>query len=183
MSAEDSVRPARATDAAAIGTVQAEAWRAAYGDLLPADVLEQLTGEALAEQWRDAVVSPPSARHHVLVACAGHDVVGFVAMAPADDADLDGAVDAEVHALVVGAAVTRVGHGSRLLQAAADVLRADGFRTAHSWLLDRDVALRAFLLGAGWGLDGASRSLDLRGDGAVVVDQLRLHTALEDDAA
>jgi hypothetical protein len=33
---------------------------------------------------------------------------------------------------------------------------------------------------AGWAPDGAHRELDLRGDGAVRVKQVRLHTALGD---
>jgi GNAT superfamily N-acetyltransferase len=70
------------------------------------------------------------------------------------------------------------GHGSRLVNASIDYLRADGFTTATVWLPDTDASLRGFLETAGWADDGARRRLDLHGDGAVVVDQLRLRTDL-----
>jgi hypothetical protein len=42
--------------------------------------------------------------------------------------------------------------------------------------------LRQFLTDAGWAPDGAHRELDLRGDGEVLVKQVRLHTDLGDEA-
>jgi hypothetical protein len=72
------------------------------------------------------------------------------------------------------------GHGSRLLQAGADTLVADRFTRAITWLPAADDRLRAFLTGAGWGPDGAHRTLDLLGDGTTTVKQVRLHTALVD---
>jgi GNAT superfamily N-acetyltransferase len=81
---------------------------------------------------------------------------------------------------VVDPAHTRRGHGSRLLQACADTLRADRFGTALTWLTADDDARRRFLTGAGWGADGAHRELDLHGDGSVRVKQVRLHTDLSD---
>jgi hypothetical protein len=49
------------------------------------------------------------------------------------------------------------------------------------WLPAADDALRAFLTSAGWGPDGAHRTLDLTGDGNTTVKQVRLHTALVDE--
>jgi GNAT superfamily N-acetyltransferase len=71
-----------------------------------------------------------------------------------------------------------IGHGSRLLHAAIDTLRADGFQRATMWLNATADDLRAFLADQGWAPDGGSRQLDLYGDGAVVVKQVRLHTAV-----
>ncbi len=70
------------------------------------------------------------------------------------------------------------GHGSRLLQAAADTMIADRFHRAVSWAIAGDDAVRAFLTEAGWSPDGAHRGLDLDGTGTTVVKQVRLHTAL-----
>ena len=74
------------------------------------------------------------------------------------------------------------GHGSRLLQAAADTLVADRFSRAVSWLPAGDDTLRTFLTSAGWAADGAHRTLDLLGDGGTTLKQVRLHTALVDGA-
>ena len=70
------------------------------------------------------------------------------------------------------------GHGSRLQQAAVDTLAADRFTRAVTWVGAADDELRAFLTQAGWAADGAHRELDLYGDGAVTVKQVRLHVAL-----
>lgn len=178
--ADVSVRPARAADAQALGAVQAAVWRRAYADVLPAEVLESLDADALAEPWRQAVVAPPSPRHRVLVALAGADVVGFAAVGPSEDDDVEPMVDAELLTLLVAPEAAGAGHGSRLLQAAADVLAGDGFRHAHAWLGPGDAPLRAFLEGAGWAADGSTRALDLTGDGSTVVEQERLHTRIVD---
>jgi len=137
----------------------------------------------LADRWRAAVESPPTPRHRVLVARSADAVAGFAAVAPTEDGDLDPAVDAELLALVVERPSRGRGHGSRLLQAAADLSREAGVRTLRAWLGPADDRLRAFLVGAGWGPDGAGRVLDLRGDGQVVVRQQRLHTGLEERGA
>jgi hypothetical protein len=60
--------------------------------------------------------------------------------------------------------------------ASVEHLRAQGFERAYTWVPAADDAGGAFLVGAGWAADGAHRQLDLRGDGVVVVTQVRLHT-------
>lgn len=179
--ADVSVRAAHGSDAAALARVQASAWRLDYRGTLPDDDLAALPEAEFAVRWRQATDDPPSARHHVLAACAGADVVGLTTLAPAEDPDRDPATDAEVAALVVDPDHRGRGHGSRLLAAAAERLRGDGFATAVTWV-DADAdPVRRFLESAGWAPDGAHRSLDLRDDGTVVVRQLRLHTDLRED--
>jgi len=179
--ADVSVRAARGSDAVALARVQASAWRLDYRGTLPDDDLAALPESEFAQRWQQATDDPPSARYHVLAACAGPDVVGLATLTPADDPDRDPAIDAEVAALVVDPERRHQGHGSRLLAAAADHLRGDGFTAAVAWV-DADAdAVRSFLESAGWAPDGAHRSLDLRGDGTVVVKQLRLHTDLRED--
>ena len=61
------------------------------------------------------------------------------------------------------------GHGSRLLQAAVDTMRADRFTRSVLWAVSVDDTLRTFLTSAGWAPDGAHRELDLDGDGVTRV--------------
>ncbi len=176
--ARASVRPARASEAAGIAGIQLRAWRAAYADLIP-KLLDGLSANDLAERWRAAIVAPPTPRHRVLVARGkGSSIAGFVATAPANDPDTHPGTDGELVALAVDPEAVRLGHGSRLLSAAADHLRADGFRHAVTWLLSTDDVLRSFLVQAGWAADGAYR--DLKADEGAVLRQIRLHTLLEE---
>jgi ribosomal protein S18 acetylase RimI-like enzyme len=176
--ADVSVRVAWADDAAAIAAVQVRSWRQRYVDLLPAEVLDGLDEDQIKDVWEASMSRPKDARNRVLVALERNTVRGFAVTGPSPDPDSDPIADGEVSELTVDPDHLRQGHGSRLLQACADTLRADRFRRATTWLNSTDDDLRAFLASAGWGADGAHRELDLRGDGAVLVKQVRLHTDL-----
>lgn len=178
MSADVSCRVAWADDVPAIAAVQAAAWRRSYAGTLPAEVLDHLDPAALAEPWRLAVGRPADARQRVLVALERHQVRGFTTTGPSSDPDSDPIADGEIGDVVIEPGQERKGHGSRLMQAAADTLRADRFTRALIWVNADADELRAFLTGAGFGPDGAHRALDLHGDGRVVVKQVRLHAGL-----
>ncbi|NUR08841.1 MAG: GNAT family N-acetyltransferase [Nocardioidaceae bacterium] len=180
-SADVSVRVAWADDAAGIAAVQVRAWRDQYAGLLPAEVLDALDADEFAAAWAQSLHAPKDARNRVLVALERNTVRGFAVTGPATDPDADPIADGEVSELTVDPGQTHHGHGSRLVQACADTLRADRFRTALVWLNSEDDARRAFLTGAGWAPDGAHRELDLDGDGSVRVKQVRLHTVLGED--
>lgn len=153
LSADASVRTASPADIAAIGAVHARAWRAAYVDLLPPDVLAALDPSALSRSWAPAVTEPPSERHRVVVACAGPTVVGFAAV------DADG----ELVALLVDPSHQRRGHGSRLLSAVVAHLRTSGTDLLVAWCPLADTVRRTFLTSAGLAPDGAFRELEVPG--------------------
>jgi ribosomal protein S18 acetylase RimI-like enzyme len=179
--ADRSVRLAWADDAPAIAGVQARAFRQSYADLLPDAVLADIDADTFAQAWKQAIAKPPSARHRVLVALERNTVVGFAATAPSDDPDAEPS-DGEVVALHVDPDATGVGHGSRLISAVADTLRADGFAHARVWVIAGDDAIRRFLEPAGWAADGAHRQLDLTGDATTTLRQVRLQTDLRQAA-
>lgn len=181
--ADVSVRVAWADDAEAIAGLQVKAWRQAYDGVLPSDVLDALDPTDFATAWTASLTKPKDARNRVLVALERNTVRGFAITSPSEDPDSDPLLDGEVSELTVDPDHTRQGHGSRLLQACVDTLRADKFRRGVLWLNTTDDALRRFLTTAGWAADGAHRELDLRGDGEVLVKQVRLHTDLTDSEA
>ncbi|RLV48905.1 GNAT family N-acetyltransferase [Nocardioides mangrovicus] len=178
MSADVSCRIAWADDAPAVAAVQARAWRTSYAGLLPADLLDALDPEELAEGWRTALVRPADARQRVLVALERNTVTGFALTMPATDPDADPVAEGEIGDLTIDPDRRGQGHASRLVQACVDTLIADGFVRALSWVSTGDDDLRRFLVDAGWAPDGAHRELDLRGDGEVRVKQVRLHTTI-----
>lgn len=181
--ADASVRPARSDDVAEIARIQLSTWATAYGRFLPPAVLDAATPDRVAEQWGAAVLAPPTARHRVLVATEGEERVGFTAFGPPPEDSGPGgapATTAEIVALLVEPRWGRRGHGSRLLAAAVDHLRADGFTASTIWLIDRDRASDAFLTSAGWAPDGTARTLDAAG---AELREVRLHTALDEQPA
>ncbi len=198
------VRPARAGDADDLTRVQVASWQCDLAAIVPAELLAELTGSEAAAvftgRWREAITSPPTSRHRVLVAVAdtaadepgpaasgpaasgpavprpARQVVGLVSAGPATDADRWPATDAEIYEFRVRPDRTRQGHGSRLLQAAADTLAGDGFHTASTWILESDTDVRRFLEASGWAADGARGELEV----GVRVPVVRLHTRLSE---
>jgi len=165
--ADASVRTGRVSDAPAVGLVQAEAWRQAYAGLLPEEVLAEFEGPRFAGAWRRSLESPPTTLHRLLVACAGEQVVGFAAIGPAED-EGDATVPegaGELLVLAVHPAARRAGHGSRLLNAAADTLRANDRTVLLAWLPAADEGARAFVQRAGLEPDGAWRDRVVGPDG------------------
>ncbi|HEY3736889.1 MAG TPA: GNAT family N-acetyltransferase [Jatrophihabitans sp.] len=182
--ADVSVRPARPEDAAEIGRIQIETWQVAYTEILPEPIRESLTIDAAVAAWTAAITTPPSPRHHVLVALEQEWSVGFVALAPSEDEDalrhggdapIQGASTVEIATMLVEPRWGRRGHGSRLLAAAIDHARGDGMTTAIAWIPEQDEASRAFLSSAGWAPDGMVRALDT---GAGELREIRLHVEI-----
>jgi len=192
------VREARASDAPALARVQVASWRATLGGLVPDEVLSELSGEAAVEQfgdrWREAIASPPTSKHKVLVAYEAGAIAepaGFASIGPATDEDRWPGTDGELYELHVlppgapGAGVggpggdVTAGHAGRLLHAAADTLAEDGFHTACAWVLADDSDRLDFLTAAGWAPDGSKGNLDM----GVKVPIVRLHTLLASETA
>ncbi|MBO0827720.1 MAG: GNAT family N-acetyltransferase [Streptosporangiales bacterium] len=181
--ADNSVRQAVAADADAIAEIQVRGWRAAFATVLPAEALEALAGEQArkryAEQWRASATRPPSSHHKVLVAQSEGTVTGVAACAPCTDEDCWPRTDAELLTLAVDPDRRGEGHGSRLLNAAADLLREDTYQTLVTWAFADDRTLHRFLESSGWMLDGSRRGLDLGELAAgLALTQVRLVTRL-----
>ncbi|MGH3423585.1 MAG: GNAT family N-acetyltransferase [Nocardioidaceae bacterium] len=176
--ADVSVRVAWSADAEGIAECQVRAWRQAYAPVLPEQTLAQLDVAEFAAKWAASMDKPGDARNRVLVALERATIRGFAVTAPCADPDADPVADGEIAEFAVDPAYRGQGHGSRLLQACTDTMRSDRFTRAVWWLPTTDDALRAFVTGTGWAADGAHRELDLTGDEAVTVRQVRLHTSL-----
>jgi L-amino acid N-acyltransferase YncA len=175
-SASESVRLAWPTEASGIAELQRRAWRSQ-----PPEIAEALLGSidvvSMAEAWHAAIERPPQARCRVLVAVENGQVVGFATTVPGQDADLDSAEDGQLDELEIDPQAQHRGHGSRLLNASIDTLRADGFRRAFCWISAADEVRRTFLVDAGWATDGSWREIG-SDEGSVRLKQLRLHTEL-----
>lgn len=175
----DSVRLAWPTEADQVAAVQRRAWSDLPGPV-GAAMLASVDEATMASTWEQVLSRPADARHRVLAAVSGAGrLVGFATTSPSGDPDAEAGRDGEVDQFWIDPPARHQGHGSRLLNACADTLRADGFSRARWWVLTADVELRRFLAVAGWEPDGAARTIG-DDDGDVVVDQVRLHTTLDE---
>jgi GNAT superfamily N-acetyltransferase len=173
----DSVRLALPAESRGIASVQRRSWGDTVDDATRA-LLESIDLDTMATTWHAAITRPPEARWRVLVAVAEGKVVGLATTLPSQDPDADPGTDGAIDELVVDPTARRRGHGSRLLNACVDTLRADGFLRVRHWLRADDDLRRAFLTEAGWAPDGAHREIGSEDD-AIRVKQIRLHTAID----
>ena len=178
---EGFVREARAADAPGLARVQVASWQGSLAGLVPDAVVAELTSEEslgqFAERWEQAIVAPPTSKHHVHVAVdkpGDPEILGFAAAGPATDEDLWPGIDGELYELHVLPSLADGGHDGRLLNAVADTLAEDGFRTGYAWALAGDEQRIGFLEAAGWAPDGSRSNLDM----GVKVPVVRLHTRL-----
>lgn len=183
----DSVRLALPGEAGRIAAIQRRSW----DENLPPGAREAMLGsvdsEEMEQAWQQAITKPPEARCRVLVAIGSGvhgssedaTVVGFATTLPCQDSDAHPRDDGMIDAFAVDQPARRQGHGSRLLNACADTLRADGFSQVRCWLASTDDSGLAFLRGAGWQPDGAHREIGTE-DGTGRVKQVRLHTNISD---
>ena len=169
-----SVRTARTADVAAVGEVQAAVWRDAYADLLAPEVVAAFEPQPFADAWQQSLQAPPSDWHRLMVATELNRVVGFAAFAPTDQSGV-----AEILAMGVHPDHRRLGHGSRLLNAAVDTLRVGDFTVVELWLLASDERSRAFLEAAGLHPDGAWRDRVIDADGGTA-REVRLQAQIRD---
>lgn len=180
MGADRSVRVAWVADAPAMGRVQVAAWQASYAGVVPAETLDAMDADEVAQTWAESIRRPPLATYRALVALERNAVVGLAAVGPSGDPDAEAGRDAEITVLVVEPSARGEGHGSRLLAAAVDTARADGFTRLTTWVLADDDEVREFLHSAGWEPDGAHREVTPSDDANAAARQVRLHTSLEE---
>ena len=176
----DSVRLAWSAEAASIAELQRRSWATEW----PADLAELMLASVslteMTDSWRSAIERPPQAAFRVLAATDGQRLVGFATTMPSQDDDSDPGIDGAIDQFVVDPAAQHRGHGSRLLNACADTLRADGFGRACCWVNADDERIGRFLTAAGWAADGATREIGPE-DESVRLRQVRFHTSLAAD--
>jgi len=177
--ADATVRPARAGDAAEIARIQVITWRTAYRSVLPPAVLDDWDAEAATESWRAAIAAPPTPGHGILVALERDTVVGFAAYGPAEltagEVPDPAGPTTELSILLVEPRWGRRGHGSRLLAATADLAEDSGAARLQVWLLEDDRVSASFYESAGWAPDGWARTLDT---GGTPLREIRWHALL-----
>jgi ribosomal protein S18 acetylase RimI-like enzyme len=148
-----TIRAATVDDAEAIAEVQVVSWRWAYDGLLPASVLDALSVEGRAGDWRSMITSQVC---DVSVATAGDGtIVGFVSVGANRDDEAREPGTGEVFALYVLPEKVGTGLGRALLRHGESRLCAAGCTRATLWVLETNGRGRRFYERHGWSFDGA----------------------------
>jgi GNAT superfamily N-acetyltransferase len=158
MGAHASIRRATRSDAEAIAEVQVRTWQVAYRGQLPDELLDTLSVERRASNWRRML----DAGDPVFVAARADALVGFASVGVCRDEDA--ARDCgEVYAIYVEPASWGLGLGRALIERSVDELRGRGHRDATLWVLEANSRARRFYEAAGWFPDGGRKTEQQRG--------------------
>lgn len=178
--ADASVRRAAPNDAPAVGLVQEAVWQETYAPRVPAHVAAQFSAPAFAGAWRRSLTDPPPGVWTLLVACAGEQIVGYAALGPSQDLDGEPTTGSLLE-IGVHPHGRRSGHGSRLLNAVADLLTEAGATELTAWLPADAEDTRAFFDAAGMTPDGAYRDRGIVND--ITLREIRVVARLTDAEA
>lgn len=147
------IRPAMQKDAAAIGRVYCEGWKAAYDGLMPAFFLNALTPENCAPK-PDHIA--PDRR---LVAELDGEVVGTVTFGKGrEDASL-----AEIQSIYVLPDYWNRGQGSALFRAVCDKVKEQGYPGLYVWTLEGNSRAKVFYERMGMTPIGEIREFEIAG--------------------
>ena len=185
-SSEEPVRPAVATDGAAIAAVKWRTFGTSYrGGILPDAFLDGRQVVPPPSFWTGRAMVAPSRRHRLLVWGRPGTVFGYADCGPAvpgdpnqpgDPVDSGGSAHGEggpageIYELYVDPSVQRGGGGSRLLAAAVDALADAGFDHLELSTITTNRGAQRFYERAGWAATGAVDHVDLA---SVAFDEAR----------
>lgn len=169
-----TIRLATTADAAAIATIRADSWRAAYDGLMPAAVLAEATGPASVRAYTEFLTARSCAG--VLVAepqppgPSGHQVIGFASFGPERDAagqlgpppeaSPSGTAAGELYAIYVQPAYWSGQAGWQLLTEVVSQATAQRYTSLSLWVLADNLRARRFYERGGFAVTGESQVLD-----------------------
>jgi ribosomal protein S18 acetylase RimI-like enzyme len=168
------IRPAGAADGLAIAQIRAESWRIAYVDVLPAQMLAELTDSAAVAreaEWRSAHLMDG-----VLIAEAVGDsgadpetgLIGFAAFGPEraedDEPGWPGPQPpehgrAELYAIYVAPGHWSTGAGKALMDGVLALVASVGYTDISLWVMEANERGRRFYEQAGFRVTGESAVL------------------------
>jgi GNAT superfamily N-acetyltransferase len=154
------IRTATPADAAAIGTMHAQAWAETYPGLVPQALFEEMTdAERRRAAWAHNLARPlmPGG---TLVAEQDGAILGFVSVCAARDAALG--ASGEIAGLYLLQAAQGRGLGRTLLAVGAALLRSQGHGSAGAWALDANLRAQGFY--AATGAMAGTRQVGWHGD-------------------
>ncbi|MFC9970855.1 GNAT family N-acetyltransferase [Spirillospora sp. NPDC127200] len=129
-----------------MGDIYVRAWRQAFADLYPQDLLASLDAETEAPAWRPLLRSEAWPGAGALLAETDQGTVGFAGFA---SSDLDTGT-AELQTLYVLPEAWGTGIGRLLMTAALGAMRQAGYRAATLWVLEANDRARRFHRAARW---------------------------------
>ena len=140
------IEPASVDDAFAIAEIHVIAWQHTYRDILPAEVLAQLSVQQREAMWADSIAKGVP---ELLVARTEDQVAGFIAFGPCRDEDRT-PESAEIWAIYLRPTALSKGIGRSLWLAANQRMIKQGYRSVSLWVFIANQRAIKFYTAAGF---------------------------------
>ena len=152
------IRPASTSDIPALARIQVASWQAAYRDILPDEVLDNLSVEQFEANWRKNFSDTQRIN---LVLEYGRDISGFIAFGKSRDADAT-VETGEIYGLYLIPNLWGTGFG-RVLWAGASQCVLSRFSVLTLWVLQKNTRARRFYERMGLEYDEQIKDISLYG--------------------
>jgi len=162
-----NIRLATVGDSQAIAEAHVLGWRAAYRGIVPDIVLDGLSVDARAAQWRGRLDEAAASERRAWVIEVDRRVQGFAVTAPTRDEDDDAARTSELMAIYLHPDAWGVGLGRELVSHALADVHTRGWREVSLWVFESNARARRFYEKAGFAGDGGRKSVT-QGDKALI---------------
>jgi len=157
------VRRSTVSDARGIAEVHVRCWQAAYGGILPKQLLDDLSVDLREDFWKAELEDPGSQAGTLVAEDPPGTIAGFITVVlPSRDEDA-GERTAEIAATYVDPSRWNSGVGRSLLRMALSRLDDALWDDATLWIFQRNAQGRAFYARSGFRLDGAKSKHDPSG--------------------
>ncbi len=137
------IRKAEPQDAAAIADVHYAAWKGAYAGIIPYRALNSMISRRGRNWWANAIRRAAT----VLVVEVGGEVAGYATLGRNRARELP--QQGEIYELYLKPEYQGIGLGTRLFDAARQMLSAHGLKGMVVWALEENGGALAFYQGAG----------------------------------
>ena len=127
----NTLRHARAADAAAIAEIYVETWQTSYAGMVPDHVLIKMSPKCITPSWQRSIVLG----HDIILVALDEtkSVIGFGSAGR--NRDLVSPFDCEIYTLYVRPDFQNLGAGRLLLQGLFKAIYKRGFKNCELWVL------------------------------------------------
>lgn len=154
-----SVRVASLTDAKAIAVIHVRTWQCAYRGQIPDEYLDSMSIEKREKGWVEILSDP---KEKIFVAEIDGKVLGFCGAGKSRD-EFAEKNTGEVMSIYVDPETIHKGVGSKMLAAALDYLKEQGYGQVTLWVLTTNQKAREFYEKKGFVPDQATKIVKREG--------------------
>lgn len=151
------IRYADINDAQILGDISNKAWNAAYKNIVPDHILNNISTEKRKSYFEKSILN--HWEHNALI-FNDNEALGFIALVKCRDSDKDDSYG-EIGGLYLYPQYRHQGIGCKLILWGLNELKKSGYKTATLWVLEENLSARTFYEKIGFAHYGTIKEINL----------------------